>query len=174
MIIWLASYPKSGNTWIRSFINSILFTKDGSVDLNLKIGQYPLRSHFKSYVKNMNDLNEISKFWEETQTKINLDNKVRFFKTHHVFCNINGNNFTNVFIPIPFTPGIPSDLSPSNILNNKKFFGCIPYSSNTLDSSYIFFLVGEYTLVVSSTNCIKSLSVDKIVVLFSLKTCFER
>ena len=95
MIIWLASYPKSGNTWIRSFINSLLFTRDGSADLNLKIGQYPLRSHFKSYVKNMNDLSEISKFWEETQTRINLDNKVRFLKTHHVFCNINGNNFTN-------------------------------------------------------------------------------
>ena len=25
MIIWLASYPKSGNTWLRSFIASLLF-----------------------------------------------------------------------------------------------------------------------------------------------------
>ena len=24
MIIWLASYPKSGNTWVRSFLNSKL------------------------------------------------------------------------------------------------------------------------------------------------------
>ena len=29
MIIWLASYPKSGNTWLRSIICSLLYTKDG-------------------------------------------------------------------------------------------------------------------------------------------------
>ena len=28
MIIWLASYPKSGNTWIRSFLASLLFNKN--------------------------------------------------------------------------------------------------------------------------------------------------
>ena len=49
MIIWLASYPKSGNTWVRSFLNSLLFNKDNSADLNelSKIDQYPKRSHFK-------------------------------------------------------------------------------------------------------------------------------
>ena len=25
MIIWLASYPKSGNTWVRTIINQIIF-----------------------------------------------------------------------------------------------------------------------------------------------------
>ena len=34
MIIWLASYPKSGNTWVRSFINSLLFSQSGEVDLD--------------------------------------------------------------------------------------------------------------------------------------------
>ena len=29
MIIWIASYPKSGNTWIRSLIGSYFFTKNG-------------------------------------------------------------------------------------------------------------------------------------------------
>ena len=29
MIIWLASYPKSGNTWIRAFISSMLFSNSG-------------------------------------------------------------------------------------------------------------------------------------------------
>ena len=28
MIIWLASYPKSGNTWVRSFISSIYKSDD--------------------------------------------------------------------------------------------------------------------------------------------------
>ena len=29
MIIWIASYPKSGNTWIRSLLSSYLFSEDG-------------------------------------------------------------------------------------------------------------------------------------------------
>ena len=32
MIIWLASYPKSGNTWIRSFISALLYTDEGEND----------------------------------------------------------------------------------------------------------------------------------------------
>jgi hypothetical protein len=30
-IIWLASYPKSGNTWFRAFLTALL--NDGDVDL---------------------------------------------------------------------------------------------------------------------------------------------
>ena len=33
MIIWIASYPKSGNTYIRSFIASYYFSKKGKFDL---------------------------------------------------------------------------------------------------------------------------------------------
>ena len=55
----------------------------------------------------------------------------------------NGNTFNNVFNPAPFIPGIPSDLSPSNILYNKKFFELTPYSFKILSSSYINFFVGE-------------------------------
>ena len=28
-IFWIASYPKSGNTWMRAIISSIFFTKNG-------------------------------------------------------------------------------------------------------------------------------------------------
>ena len=54
MIIWLASYPKSGNTWLRAFISSILFTKDGLMqkDLWTKIPQFPLFSHFEDLIDN--------------------------------------------------------------------------------------------------------------------------
>ena len=27
MIIWIASYPKSGNTWIRSFLSSYIYNQ---------------------------------------------------------------------------------------------------------------------------------------------------
>ena len=32
MIIWLASYPKSGNTWLRSILSSLLYSQDGDFD----------------------------------------------------------------------------------------------------------------------------------------------
>ena len=31
MIIWLASYPKSGNTWLRFFILSLFFGDKGEI-----------------------------------------------------------------------------------------------------------------------------------------------
>ena len=43
MIIWLASYPKSGNTFLRTLLTSYLFTNDGKFDENKmdKINQFP-------------------------------------------------------------------------------------------------------------------------------------
>ena len=32
MIIWLASYPKSGNTWVRSIVSALVYTDDGIFD----------------------------------------------------------------------------------------------------------------------------------------------
>ena len=97
MIIWLASYPKSGNTWVRSFISSLIFTNNGEVDFNAmqKLSQYPMRSHFTGLLENLEDLNTLSKNWIPSQKLINLDNKIKFFKTHHVMCNFGKNSFTN-------------------------------------------------------------------------------
>ena len=33
MIVWLASYPKSGNTYLRSFLSTYFFSKDDSYSL---------------------------------------------------------------------------------------------------------------------------------------------
>jgi len=48
MIIWLTSYPKSGNTWVRFFILSLLFGNKTEINLNhLKsIEQFPSKSQF--------------------------------------------------------------------------------------------------------------------------------
>ena len=100
MIIWLASYPKSGNTWVRSFINSLIFTEDGSSNINhLKIGQFPNREHFINLISNLdtkNNLKELSKNWIIAQNIINLSVGKKFFKTHHSLCKIYGNNFTDL------------------------------------------------------------------------------
>ena len=98
MIIWLASYPKSGNTWVRSFISTLMETEDGNSDLrNLKsIPQYPTRSFFSGILKNYEDMHEIKKKWIPSQDIINLDNKVKFFKTHHLNCKVDEYEFTNL------------------------------------------------------------------------------
>ena len=43
MIIWIASYPKSGNTYLRSFISSYYYSKKGkfNFELLLNILQFP-------------------------------------------------------------------------------------------------------------------------------------
>ena len=47
MIIWLASYPKSGNTWVRLFLDNLLQkANDFNINKNI-IGQFPIRSHFE-------------------------------------------------------------------------------------------------------------------------------
>ncbi len=97
MIIWIASYPKSGNTWLRSIITSLLYTTNGIFDFKLikKIKQFPTRNQFQEFTKNFNDINEISKFWLLAQDKINLTEEIKFFKTHNLNCAVNKNSFTN-------------------------------------------------------------------------------
>ena len=97
MIIWLTSYPKSGNTWVRSFLSSLMFTENGEADFEAlkNIHQYPLRSNFEGLVQNLDDLNTLSENWINTQDLMNLDKKIKFLKTHHAMCNFGKYSFTN-------------------------------------------------------------------------------
>jgi hypothetical protein len=97
MIIWLASYPKSGNTWLRSIISSLLYTEDGNFNFKLikKIPQFPVEENFKDFTDKFTDINEIKKYWIAAQSKINLDSKIKFIKTHHLNVKINEFNFTD-------------------------------------------------------------------------------
>jgi len=97
MIIWLASYPKSGNTLVRSMLTSLIYSEDGNFNFNLlkKIGQYPQKKHFKGLTDKFDNLFELSKFWTISQDKLNLDKKIKFLKTHHLRCGIGNYTFTN-------------------------------------------------------------------------------
>ena len=97
MIIWLASYPKSGNTWLRALISSYYYTEDGVYHQNIikEIGQFPEKRHFKSFDYNKDIVTDTSKFWLKAQEKINEDKKLRFFKTHNAFGALNNNQFTD-------------------------------------------------------------------------------
>ena len=112
MIIWIASYPRSGNTWIRSLLSTYLYSNEkNQVFKNLKrIMSFPSLSQFKgifeidSFTKDeLKDKKkadkrkfEISKYWISAQKKINLNNKeITFLKTHNFGGTLEGNDFTN-------------------------------------------------------------------------------
>ena len=97
MIIWLASYPKSGNTWLRFFILSLLFGNKDDINLDhLKnIEQFPSKKYLSPFLDNFDDPAKVPNYWIPAQRKINSNNKYAFFKTHNQMCTINGYQFTN-------------------------------------------------------------------------------
>ena len=93
MIIWIASYPKSGNTWLRSLVSAYYFSRDGSFDQdNLKlIDQFPSQKYLKDYDYNKKNIGDASRYWIKAQKKINSEKKIRFFKTHSFLGSFNNN-----------------------------------------------------------------------------------
>ena len=81
MIIWLASYPKSGNTWLRFYILSLLVGKKTNINLgHLKaILAYPHSTHFEGLISDFFDLEEIAKNWIVSQKKANSDKTFKIF-----------------------------------------------------------------------------------------------
>ena len=97
MIFWIASYPKSGNTWLRALISTYYFSKDGNFNETLlkKIDQFPTRKYFLDFDYDPKIVGDTCKYWVKAQEKINLKNKLKFFKTHNAFGKLNNYDFTN-------------------------------------------------------------------------------
>jgi len=99
MIIWLASYPKSGNTLLRSILSSYFYSEDGIFNFkNLeKISQFPQTSHLMSIGVDVNNEEEVFKNFINAQNFINQEReKVKFFKTHSSLCKMYDSNFTDL------------------------------------------------------------------------------
>ena len=104
-IFWIASYPKSGNTWLRAIILSLFFTKDGVFDFKLlnKIRYFDTPGNYKFIeslnnddFNNVHDLTVISKYWIEAQKRsIVIDGNFTFYKTHSANIKINNFRYTN-------------------------------------------------------------------------------
>ena len=94
MIIWIASYPKSGNTYLRSFISSYFFSKKGKFDFNLLLNvlQFPSVKFTK---KNLNSKLEASQNWIYNQKQFFSGENIHFIKTHNTLDHYEGNNFTS-------------------------------------------------------------------------------
>ena len=89
MIIWIASYPKSGNTLIRSMLSAYLFSKSGIFDFELlpKIKQFPNDDIFKKLNIDPHDLNGFIKNSIRGQGLFDNKNSVGFVKTHNMLFN---------------------------------------------------------------------------------------
>ena len=98
MIMWIASYPKSGNTWLRALLAAYYYSEDGIFNFSLlpKIYQFPSKQFFSSYKKNFSNYADTAEFWLAAQEKINSDGRFRLFKTHNAFFDVNNFRFTNI------------------------------------------------------------------------------
>jgi hypothetical protein len=104
-ILWIASYPKSGNTLIRAIISSLFFSKEGNFDFNM-LQNIPIIENVKNLnfvknnqpndYKNIHKLEVIAKYWLEMQTKKNLgfEADFMFVKTHHALIKFFEQTFT--------------------------------------------------------------------------------
>ena len=99
MIIWIASYPKSGNTLLRSLLASYFFSNDGNFEFNdlNHIKQFPAIENFRKMGIDLSNESEVFQNFIEAQKLINKENKkIKFIKTHSSLCKINNCNFTDL------------------------------------------------------------------------------
>ena len=128
MIIWIASYPKSGNTWLRSFLSMYLSNTEGDFNFNLldRIKKFPDTNLLNKFKLDGINFIEIAKKWIDMQEYINLKNEITYLKTHNLFCTLeNKYKFTNKqnTIGMIYIVRDPRDvvISYSNHFNKKNF-----------------------------------------------------
>ena len=101
MIFWLASYPKSGNTWIRMFLRSYFLSSNQKFSLNEKgmldfeVSNFPTSELLKNANIDYSNFHNIAKNWVTLQDIINLNGKLNFLKTHNGNFNLGNYPFTN-------------------------------------------------------------------------------
>ena len=99
MIIWIASYPKSGNTWIRAMLSAYFYSNDGNFFFELldNIKEFPKHSEYLNKISAGKNLVEIAKEWIPAQAMLNLKSRTStiFLKTHSAICSIDGSDFTD-------------------------------------------------------------------------------
>ena len=93
MILWIASYPKSGNTYIRSFLSAYYYSKKGKFEFDqlVNILQFPSIKFSKNDYFNFNDA---ASNWINNQNNFFGNEDFRFLKTHNTLKNFQGKKFT--------------------------------------------------------------------------------
>ena len=98
MFIWLASYPKSGNTLVRSLIASYFFSNDGVYNFSLikNIKQFPNIKLFEDLGIDIKNEREVISNYIRVQQSFNKKKSTQFLKTHSYLFNIENNAFTDL------------------------------------------------------------------------------
>ena len=99
MIVWLASYPKSGNTFLRSLLTSYFYSEDGNFgfDLLKETNQFPDKDIFDRIGIDIKDKYKVAENYLRAQEEINKSNKLELLKTHSSFCKMyNKFNFSSL------------------------------------------------------------------------------
>ncbi len=93
MIIWIASYPKSGNTYIRSFLSAYYFSQKGKFEFDqlLNIFQFPGTKFSK---KDCFSFEDAAKNWIYNQNQFFNKEKFTFLKTHNTLKRYKNIEFT--------------------------------------------------------------------------------
>lgn len=102
-IIWLASYPKSGNTWMRAFLANLLIDSAVPIDLEQlsrfcpsESGRILYQRHFKEPLENL-DIAQITALRPHVQKALAENNKGPvFLKTHNYMGAWFGTPFHNL------------------------------------------------------------------------------
>ena len=100
-IIWIASYPKSGNTYVRAFLAHYLYSKNIETDFNLlnSIPKFERKETFEKILnkKIFNENFDFLKYSQEVQSKLikNFQQKELIYKTHYFYGSLNNYTFTS-------------------------------------------------------------------------------
>ena len=100
-IIWISSYPKSGNTWMRYLIANYFFNSERIFDQKIikTIKKFPIDDLIKK-ISTKKELIEnpynISKYWIKSQRLMKvIKGNVTFMKNHNALVSINRQDLTN-------------------------------------------------------------------------------
>ena len=100
-IVWLASYPKSGNTWIRIFLSNYLNEQNEAIDINninasvISSSRTILDNHLP-FLSSDITFDEIDNIRPQLYKEISKDlESIQFIKTHDAFTQ--NNNKENIF-----------------------------------------------------------------------------
>ena len=98
MLIWLASYPKSGNTLVRSLLTSYYFSKDGNLDFKLlkNIQQFPTNTLLNNLGFKVKNNKEDLKNYINAQKLLSKKGSTRILKTHSSLFEIDNIRFTDL------------------------------------------------------------------------------
>ena len=101
MIIWIASYPKSGNTWLRALLSTYYFSNDGTFhDSLLKNSYFDTKTlEFKKTYSESCIFFSYDLFKNKIITKSNFKEVINFFRIFEIV--FEKNHLSNFNLQLP-------------------------------------------------------------------------